>query len=39
VAAHATRVVEWPTSHSPFLSAPHRIVELVAGLVAGAASG
>jgi pimeloyl-ACP methyl ester carboxylesterase len=29
---HASRVVEWPTSHSPFFSEPHRIVELISGL-------
>ena len=29
---HASRVVEWPTSHSPFFSEPYRIVDLVARL-------
>jgi len=29
MAAHATHVVEWPTSHSPFVSQPQRVVELL----------
>ena len=32
MARHAGRVVEWPTSHSPFLSEPQRIVDLLAAL-------
>lgn len=30
MARHASAVVEWPTSHSPFLSRPELVVELVA---------
>ena len=30
MARHAAHVVEWPTSHSPFLSQPERIVALLA---------
>jgi pimeloyl-ACP methyl ester carboxylesterase len=37
MAVHATHVVEWPTSHSPFLSAPDRIVGLLAELAGGIA--
>lgn len=33
MAALTTRQVEWPTSHSPFLSQPDRVVDLLAGLV------
>jgi pimeloyl-ACP methyl ester carboxylesterase len=29
MAMHATHVVEWPTSHSPFVSQPHRVVDLL----------
>jgi pimeloyl-ACP methyl ester carboxylesterase len=29
MAAHATHVVEWPTSHSPFVSQPQLVVELL----------
>jgi pimeloyl-ACP methyl ester carboxylesterase len=32
MAQRCTTTVEWPTSHSPFLSAPERVAELVAGL-------
>ena len=32
MAARCTSSVDWPTSHSPFLSAPERIVELVGDL-------
>jgi hypothetical protein len=32
MARRCTTIVEWPTSHSPFLSAPERVAELVAGL-------
>jgi pimeloyl-ACP methyl ester carboxylesterase len=32
MAARATRVVEWPTSHSPFLSQPERVVDLLTEL-------
>ncbi len=32
MARHATDVIEWPTSHSPFLSEPQRLVELLARL-------
>jgi pimeloyl-ACP methyl ester carboxylesterase len=30
MARHATHVVEWPTSHSPFLSRPELVVDLIA---------
>jgi pimeloyl-ACP methyl ester carboxylesterase len=33
-AERATTSVEWPTSHSPFLSQPDLVVELLAGLAA-----
>lgn len=33
MARRCTTTVEWPTSHSPFLSAPERIVDLLSGLV------
>jgi pimeloyl-ACP methyl ester carboxylesterase len=29
---HAAQVVEWPTSHSPFFSQPHRLVDLLSRL-------
>jgi len=29
MARHATHVLEWPTSHSPFVSQPHRVVDLL----------
>jgi pimeloyl-ACP methyl ester carboxylesterase len=32
MARHATETVEWPTSHSPFLSRPELVVELLAEL-------
>ena len=32
MAAHATHIVEWPTSHSPFVSQPQRVVDLLARL-------
>jgi pimeloyl-ACP methyl ester carboxylesterase len=32
MASHATHVVEWPTSHSPFVSQPQRVVDLLARL-------
>ena len=32
MARHAAAVVEWPTSHSPFLSEPQRLVELLTRL-------
>jgi pimeloyl-ACP methyl ester carboxylesterase len=32
MAAHAATSVEWPTSHSPFLSQPRRVIDLLAGL-------
>jgi pimeloyl-ACP methyl ester carboxylesterase len=32
LARRATEVVEWPTSHSPFLSRPELVVDLLAGL-------
>jgi pimeloyl-ACP methyl ester carboxylesterase len=35
MARHADRVVEWPTDHSPFLSSPQRVAELLAELVSG----
>jgi pimeloyl-ACP methyl ester carboxylesterase len=34
LAARATHSVEWPTSHSPFLSQPDLVVDLLAGLAA-----
>ena len=34
MARRCTTTVEWPTSHSPFLSAPERFVGLLAALVA-----
>ena len=34
LARRATHTVEWPTSHSPFLSRPDLVVDLVAGLAA-----
>jgi pimeloyl-ACP methyl ester carboxylesterase len=33
MARHATHVVEWPTSHSPFLSQPKRVSALLTGLL------
>lgn len=33
MAARATHVVEWPTSHSPFASRPELVAELIASLV------
>ena len=33
MAARCTTTVEWPTSHSPFLSAPERLVDLLTDLV------
>jgi pimeloyl-ACP methyl ester carboxylesterase len=35
MAKRTTNVVEWPTSHSPFLCAPDRVAELLSGLVTG----
>jgi pimeloyl-ACP methyl ester carboxylesterase len=35
MARHADRVVEWPADHSPFLSSPQRVAELLAELVPG----
>lgn len=32
MAARATHILEWPTSHSPFLSAPDRVVDLLSEL-------
>lgn len=32
MARHADRVVEWPTDHSPFLSSPERVADLLADL-------
>jgi pimeloyl-ACP methyl ester carboxylesterase len=32
LAARTTDVIEWPTSHSPFLSRPDLVVDLLAGL-------
>jgi pimeloyl-ACP methyl ester carboxylesterase len=32
MAKRSTNVVEWPTSHSPFLSAPDRVADLLADL-------
>ncbi len=32
MARRCTATVEWPTSHSPFLSAPDRVAELLTGL-------
>ena len=32
MARRCTTAVEWPTSHSPFLSAPERVADLVAAL-------
>ena len=32
MARRCTETVEWPTSHSPFLSAPERVADLAAGL-------
>jgi pimeloyl-ACP methyl ester carboxylesterase len=34
MAAHAEEVVEWPTDHSPFVTRPGAIAELIAGYVA-----
>jgi pimeloyl-ACP methyl ester carboxylesterase len=34
MASRCTTSVEWPTSHSPFLSTPERIADLVTGLIA-----
>src|SRR5262249_6726027 len=34
-AAHADHVVEWDVSHSPFLSRPDLVVDLLAGLAGG----
>jgi len=34
MARHATETVEWPTSHSPFLSRPDLVVDLLAELAA-----
>jgi hypothetical protein len=33
LAARTRDVVEWPTSHSPFLSRPELVVDLLAGIV------
>jgi pimeloyl-ACP methyl ester carboxylesterase len=33
MARRCTTAVEWPTSHSPFLSAPERFVSLLSDLV------
>jgi pimeloyl-ACP methyl ester carboxylesterase len=35
MAERAGRVLSWPTSHSPFFSAPERVVSLLAGLSRG----
>jgi pimeloyl-ACP methyl ester carboxylesterase len=35
MAARAEVVVEWPTDHSPFVTRPEAIAELIAGYVAG----
>ena len=37
LAARATHSVEWPTGHSPFLSRPELVADLLAGLAAGGA--
>jgi pimeloyl-ACP methyl ester carboxylesterase len=34
MARHASETVEWPTGHSPFLSRPDLVVDLLAGLAA-----
>jgi pimeloyl-ACP methyl ester carboxylesterase len=34
-AERATNCIEWPTSHSPFLSEPDLVVDLLAGLATG----
>jgi pimeloyl-ACP methyl ester carboxylesterase len=39
MARRATRAVEWPTSHSPFLSEPQLVVDLLADEAAAARQG
>jgi pimeloyl-ACP methyl ester carboxylesterase len=39
MARRATRTVEWPTSHSPFLSEPQLVVDLLADEAAAASQG
>jgi pimeloyl-ACP methyl ester carboxylesterase len=39
LAVRCTKVVEWPTSHSPFLSRPELVAELLVGLAVAVESG
>ncbi len=39
LARRADRVVEWPTGHSPFLSRPDLVAELLATIAAGTSGG